>query len=203
MSEHEHDGLELRARVQRVTLDRDVGRRSDAPGVGAPTVGKCTLTEGISVGYTERDSIASLERSLGEARAQLAALASAVAARARLAAVTTASALRRSLRMARDHLGSILAPGLAERQERLAELEARAARVFGDARDAGLLPPEAERAGAGSRSRSRSLAVRNRSARRILDAARDLTDEQVAADAADLDPGASRRRRTRTSAGSC
>jgi hypothetical protein len=143
MSEDPSGGLKPRARIRRSTLARDVDRWNDAAPAAAPTVGKHTLTGGWSAGYTAIDAIAFFERSLGEARTQIAALARAVAAGDRVAAATTAYSLRRSLRTARDHLGNIPAPRLADRHEQLAGLEGQAGRALSDARATGLVPPEA------------------------------------------------------------
>jgi hypothetical protein len=149
MSEDPSSGFKQRAGVWHHSLDRDLGRQGDMAGAAVPTVGKRTLTEGMSTGSSELDAIAFFERSLGEARAQLAALAGALAAGDRLAVVTAAFSLRQSLRTARDHLCTG-ADGRNGRHERLAELEARADHALEDARTTGLVTPEGDRSSAGS-----------------------------------------------------
>jgi hypothetical protein len=151
MSEDSFEGLMRRARGRRSTLDRAVDGQGDAMAAAAPAAGKHTLIEGGAAGATALDAIAFFERTLGEGRAQLAALARAVGAGDRVAAVTAAYALRRCLRTARAHLGDLPGPGLAERQEQLAELDAQAGRALGEARAAGWVPREAIGAGGAER----------------------------------------------------
>jgi hypothetical protein len=106
---------------------------------GDSTVGKHTLTEGIAPRSSGADAIAFFDHAAGEARAQMAALARALAWRDRLLAVTSADRLRICLTTARRHLEHIPAAALVERRPLLAELERRGQATIGDARMAGIL----------------------------------------------------------------
>ncbi|HWU85727.1 MAG TPA: DUF4157 domain-containing protein, partial [Kofleriaceae bacterium] len=135
MSEHEGAGFEQKARGRRSERDLDAHGEYGTGSRSAVSIGKRTLIESAPAEYTKHDAAAMFERAAGEARAQLAALASAFAAADRLAAVTATGSLQRSLRTARAHAGHGPAAGLAERQQRLAALEARAEVLLHGRRD--------------------------------------------------------------------
>ncbi len=145
MSEPEGDGYAGRTRARRHALDRG-GRAGDRAAIAcAPAVGKHTLIEGAPAEHTGDDAAAFFERAAGEARAQLAALARAIAAADRLAAVTAAGSLQRSIRSARGHAEHGPEHELAGRGDRLAALEAQADRALAEARHVGLVAETAAR----------------------------------------------------------
>ena len=114
--------------------ERDLERAGDpAEPVGAPVIGKQTLISDAPAEYTEREAGAFFERAMGEARAQVATLERAITRSDRLAAVTAEGSLRRSLRTARAHAPHGTEEVVGERLARLADQEARAGRVLGEA----------------------------------------------------------------------
>jgi hypothetical protein len=140
VSDSQDDAFGRKLRSLRHVIEPDVGHEQRSAAAHASAAGKRTLTEGVAAGDGAIDTIASFERSLGGARAQLARLSGACAAADRVAAVTAAGMLRIDLRTAREHASHGPIAGLAERQARLAELEALAERALRDAHEAGLVP---------------------------------------------------------------
>jgi hypothetical protein len=103
VSDSDEGAFGRKLQLRRHVIEPEVGRGRSAAAAHVPTVGKRTLTEGLSAGYSEIDAIAFFERSRGAARAQLARLERACAAADRVAAVTAAGMLRIDLRTAREH----------------------------------------------------------------------------------------------------
>jgi hypothetical protein len=134
MSEREGGRCVGKRHARRRVHEPAAGAPGERTAADGPRVGKRTLTEALSGGYSERDALAFFERAIGETRAQLAALERALTAADRVAAGTAAGLLQHSLRSARGHAGLGPSAGLDERQHRLAELEARASRVLAQSR---------------------------------------------------------------------
>ncbi|HWO21740.1 MAG TPA: hypothetical protein VNO30_23380 [Kofleriaceae bacterium] len=140
MSNSEENPFGRKARLHRHALEVEAGREQSTAAPHVFDVGKRSLTEALAVEYSASAATELFERSLSGARAQLARLVGACAAADRLEAVTAAGMLRQNLRTAGAHASHGPDVGLAERQARLGELEARAEGALRDGHDAGLVP---------------------------------------------------------------
>ena len=140
MSEYEDDRHRRKEHARRSSRDQDASREHRVRDVDlGSAVGKRALTDGIAGGYTVADAIAFFDRTVGELRAQIAALDRAAASGDRILAATAAGSFQRCFSSARGHLANVPAAGIVERQRLLAELELDAEHVLHRAHDAEIL----------------------------------------------------------------
>jgi hypothetical protein len=145
MSERDEGGQRL---ARGASADRGMGR-----GLGdrGPAIGKRSLVESIAGGErASAEAVAFFDRVVGELRAQLAALAGAIASGDRLVAVAAAAAIGRCLASARGHIVNVPADQASERRLLLVELEAQAERTLDGAREAGILDSSHARGSTGA-----------------------------------------------------